>query len=135
MYGGGPAPIVLLGAEDFLGVESHLPSNLLPRVSGHAPHDCEQSALGHVFSLVDWLTGSNASEKFVMLGLVDIVAFSTINPQVLDLEKLDTTYGNNGLRNLRLQRQATINRKSLSNTTRGMGRILCAHPLHRQEES
>ena len=85
MYGGGPAPLVLLGAEDFLGVESHVPSNLLTRISGHAPHDGEQSALGHVFSVVDWLAGSNAGEKFVVLGLVDVVVLSAIHPQILAL--------------------------------------------------
>src|SRR5271157_5474013 len=66
-------PIVTVRAEVLTGVEGHFPGDLLAGVGGHAAHDCQQRAPGHVLAVVDRPAAADAGEELVMLRLVDVV--------------------------------------------------------------
>ena len=55
-------PGIFRRREIFLGIQGHVPGNDLPGVRGHAAHDGQQRALGHVVAVVDRLAGADAGE-------------------------------------------------------------------------
>src|SRR5271166_6518835 len=73
-------PIVTVRAEVLTGVEGHFPGDLLAGVGGHAAHDRQQRAPGHVLAVVDRPAAADTGEELVMLRLVNVVMGAVVVP-------------------------------------------------------
>ena len=73
-------PVVARRRQVFLRVHRHVPGDRLAGVGGHAAHDRQQRALGHVLAVVDRLAAADAGEQLVVLGLVDVVVRAVVGP-------------------------------------------------------